>query len=150
MGRVVEGQAVPLGQSALLLVVGDDGDDVDRQGVRAPAVQQAVEAVTVLGDGDDHPNFVRLIAQRPLDAQWLHRRTELSTECALIDGLAARLEDDAHDRTIRDRVEEVMRLEYVGAATGQVRGHGCHHAHAIGAGQSQDITSLTQDILTPQ
>ena len=50
--QVVKRNAVPLGEAAQILVVGDDRDDFNGQRSGAVSMQHAVEAVSVLRDRD--------------------------------------------------------------------------------------------------
>src|SRR3546814_12887362 len=60
---MMKGHAVPFGQPALMLVVRDDGDDVDREIAGRPAVEQVVEAMAALRHRDDEARLGGAVAE---------------------------------------------------------------------------------------
>jgi len=137
---MVEGQFVPFDHAAEGVVVGHHADDVDRQGAVAPAVQQAVEAVTLLRHRDQHARAARAVVQRPAHVEARGARRERVTQ-GIERGHAAAVvvEGRAHEGPPRVGVDVVACLGDVGVVVGEEGRHRGDHARAVGAVEGQHV-----------
>lgn len=134
--QVVELDAVALGQRLEVGVVGDDDGNVDAELAGLGAEEQVVEAVTDLGDHDQHAHLTGdrpdVVVHLQLGGQVLKGRLQ---------GLSGgdRAEVHAHEELVGDGVGELLQVHDVDALAGEDARHRVHDTGLVRAGQGEDV-----------
>ena len=115
----MERQAGALGGFARVGMVGDDGDDIDRQRPDMAAIEQILKAMVELRHHQDQPGAPGRVVQRPLHREGVGDGGELRLDTGGRDA-GGRLEADAHEEEAGARVAILGALDDV--ALGHVDG----------------------------
>ena len=136
--HVVERHVVRRREARRVLVVGHDRRDLDLQRAGAPAEQQVVEAVQVLGDQDQRA--VRRACRPQLEGhvERLGDRLEVRAQRVRVHAVVGEVEHDPHEEVVGVRVDEQLALPDVARVLDQESRDLVDDPRPVGARQGED------------
>jgi len=141
--QVEERQVVPVRGRLECRMVGDHRRDVHLQLAGAVTVQQVLEAVIEVRHHDEDAGALAAVVDAPLELFGRRDRLELAPQAREVDGLALHpAEGDAYEKTLRDRVIELVHFHEIEAPRREKSGDGCGGAHAARAARGEHVGSI--------
>ena len=141
--HVMEGDAMPLDETAESIVVGDDARDLDVEFLGLPARQQVVEAMFLLGNEDDDALLDCAVVDPPVHLQRLgDLGAETLAEFGKQEGQRIGLDLDAHEIATGQHVGMEARFENPAAVAGDETGNAGDDADLVGAGGGECVETV--------
>ncbi len=139
-GKVMKRHAVPFGEAAHVLVIRYHRDDLDRECPRAPAVQNAVEAMSLLRNREHRaapaPRFVKAPGHGELLPDCCGKFPVEIRERR--DALPVVVKDRAHEARVRLGIVEMLRFGDQAVARGEEARDGRYDARRVGTRRDED------------
>ena len=109
-------------------------------------MQQVIQAMRCVGNGDEHARPLLAVVERPVKAEAFGNRIEHSAERRFIiaKARAARLEHDPHEKPAGIKVGILLTIDNEAIDLCQCTGNSRHNAHLIRTGEGQYPLTLRQ------
>ena len=142
--HMMEGDAMPLDETAKGVVVGDDAGNLDVEFLGLPARQQVVEAVFLLGNEDDDALLDRAVVDLPGHLTAVRRPRCGTVRGTRRAGRAANLAliSMTHEIATGQRVGVETRFENPAAVAGDETGNPGDDADLVGAGGGERVETV--------